>query len=142
MDWRVTVFGAGRVVRALMGPRILFHAVFTDAVHPNFHFVNSARKRILKGRGIDLETVRIQAIHLSAAFAIKMGMGLVVIIGRKAKIGGPSGGAQALDNTVIDQTVENAIDRDAVYGTCPAKGFINIRGRQRKTVIADDLQHA
>jgi len=70
----------------------------------------------LHGIGFDVQAFRAQTVHLAALFAVEMGVRPVVFVGRQAVVGGPAAGAQAFDDTLVHQPVQDAVDRDPVDG--------------------------
>ena len=104
------------------------NAVFADAVNTHLHLVDSTRKGFPQVLDIDIEAVRIEAAHLPAAFALKVGVGAVVVIGCQAEVGRPSAGADAFDDTVGDQQVEDSVDRHPVDRAAALEGVVDVSG--------------
>ena len=51
-----------------MSGQALLQAVLADAIHADFHLVDPAGKSIPEGFGFDIQTFRIEAVHLAAVF--------------------------------------------------------------------------
>ena len=66
----------------------------------------------------------------------------MVVVGGQAIVGGPAAGADALDDAMADQQVENAVDRHPVDSAAAFEGVKDVTGRQWETVVAHDLQNA
>ena len=123
---------------------MLLHAqaVLTDPIHANLHLVNLTGEGSPQRIGVNPQTSRIQTIHLSAAFAVKMGMGPVKIIGRQAEIGGPAPRAEPLKDPMLDEQIKNAVYGHAIDRTAPFQGLEDVCGRQGIFVVAHNFQHA
>ena len=70
-----------------------------------------------------------------------MGMGMMVCIGGHAIIKGSAAGADAIDQFMFHQKIQDAIDGDPVDTVCPIQGFENIGGGKGIAVVADDFEY-
>lgn len=61
-------------------------------------------------------------------------------IGGKAVVCGSAAGTQPFDNAVINQKIQNAVNRYPVDRTASLQGFVDVSGRQREAVVADDFE--
>jgi hypothetical protein len=107
---------------------LLLDAVFTDPIDPHFHFIDTAGESLPQWLDFDAETVRVQAIHLATAFTVKMRMWLMVRIGRQTVVKSPAAGADAFDDTTVDEQIEIAIDCHPVNRTAAFKRLKYVSG--------------
>ena len=107
---------------------LLPYAVHANSVHPDFHLVNPTGECLPEGIGVDGQAFRVEANHLAAVLAVKMRVGAVEGVGRQTVIKGPAAGAEPLDQAMVDEQIQDAVNRYAVDGTAALQGFIYVAG--------------
>lgn len=117
-------------------------AVLADSVHADFDLVDSAGEGFLERIGIDPQAFRSQAIHLSASFAVEMRVRQMVPVGRQPVIKCPAAGAEPIEHPMIDQQIENAVDRHPVDRTAALQSLEDVCSRKRIPVVSHDFQDA
>jgi len=77
--------------------------ILAYSVNADFNAANLTGKGLLQIVGVDIHALRMKAVHLTAAGTVKMRMAGMVFIGCQAEMGGPTAGAQALEDTLFHQ---------------------------------------
>jgi len=110
-----------------------------DPCQPDVDAVNAVAQGPLEFRPHALQGGGLQALHLAAAVALKMGVGRVVLTGQLI-VGNPLLNSQPPENAPAGKIVQDAVNGDFVDSTLSPDGCQNFLGPQGPGRRPQDLQ--